>query len=136
MNNKRCRILICDDRPEYRELVKLVLGREPDIEIVGEAGNGREGVDEALRLRPHVVLMDLNMPELTGLEATRRIGKASKRIKVLIVSAFGSEAVLMSCLQAGASGFVQKHRLSELAPAIYALKKGETYAEGTGADGG
>jgi len=126
--NRRCRVLVCDDQVEFRDLVKVLLRREPNIEVVGEAGDGKEGVDQALKLRPDVVLMDLNMPELSGLEATRRIRKVSKRIKVLILSAFSGEDVVSPCLEAGASGYVQKHRsLSELAEAIVTLRRGGTY---------
>lgn len=126
--NKRCRVLVCDDHAEFRDLVKLMLKREPSIEVVGEAGDGREGVDQALKLRPDVVLMDLNMPELTGLEATRLIRKASSRIKVLIVSAFSGEEAVIPCLNAGASGFLQKYRsLTDLTRAIATVRKGGTY---------
>ncbi len=126
--NKKCRILICDDHPEFRGLVKDVLRRTPYIEIVGEAGDGKEVVHKALKWRPDVVLMDLNMPELTGLEATRRIRRVTKRVKVLVVSAFGGEDVASPCLRAGASGFFQKYRpLSELSGAILAVWKGGTY---------
>jgi DNA-binding NarL/FixJ family response regulator len=126
--NRRCRLLICDDHPEFRDLVKDVLKRAPNIEIVGEAGNGKEAVDRALRLRPDVVLMDLNMPELSGLEATRRIRRATKRVRVLMASAFGAEEVIVPCMEAGASGFFQKYRpLAELNQAIETVWKGGTF---------
>ena len=125
---RKCRVLICDDHAEFRDLVKLVLRRAPNIDIVGEAGDGRAAVDKAQRLRPDVVLMDLNMPELDGLEATRRIKKASKRVKVLIVSAFGGEDQVSPCLHAGASGYFQKyHPLTELSRAVDAVSRGATY---------
>ena len=125
---RRCRVLICDDHAEFRDLVKLVLKREPNIDIVGEAGDGRAAVDKAQRLRPDVVLMDLHMPEFDGLEATRRIKKASKRVKVLIVSAFGGEDLVSPCLNAGASGYFQKyHPLTELTRAVDAVSRGGTY---------
>jgi DNA-binding NarL/FixJ family response regulator len=108
--------------------VKLVLRRDPNIDIVGEAGDGKEVVDKARRLRPDVVLMDLHMPEVDGLEATRRIKRARKRVKVLIVSAFGGEDVVSPCLSAGASGYFQKyHPLTELSRAVDAVNKGGTY---------
>lgn len=125
--NKKCRVLICDDHADFRDLVKYALKRVPDIEVIGEAGDGGEVVDKALKLRPDVVLMDLNMPVFTGLEATRRIKEANKRIKVLIVS-FGGDNVVSPCLNAGASGYFQKHRsLSELTQAIDAVRRGDTY---------
>lgn len=126
--NKKCRVLICDDHADFRDLVKCALKRAPHIEVVGEAGDGKEVVDKALKLQPDVVLMDLNMPVLTGLEATRRIKQASKRIKVLILSALGGEEVVSPCLTAGASGYVQKyHSLSELTQAIDTVRRGSTY---------
>jgi DNA-binding NarL/FixJ family response regulator len=126
--NRRCRILICDDHAEFRDMVKTVLKRETGIEIVGEAGDGKECIEQALKLRPDVVLMDLHLPELNGLEATRRIRKATKRIKVLILSAFSGEDVVLPCRKAGASGYLQKYRsLSELSEAIQVVRRGGTY---------
>jgi DNA-binding NarL/FixJ family response regulator len=126
--NRRYKVLICDDHAEFRDLVKTVLQRNAQIEIVGEAGNGDEAVKEALRLRPDVVLMDLNMPKLSGLEATRRIRRASRHIKILIVSALESEEAVSPCLNAGASGFFQKFdALSDLSHAIELVSNGEAY---------
>lgn len=126
--NKACRVLICDDHAEFRDLVKTVLRRKPNIEVVGEAANGQECIKQALKLRPDVVLMDLHLPDLNGLEATRRIRRASKRIKVLILSADSGEEVVSPCREAGASGYVQKYRsLSELGEAIEVVRRGGTY---------
>jgi two-component system, NarL family, response regulator NreC len=126
--NRKCKVLVCDDHEDFRDLIKCALKSEPHIEIVGEASDGQEAVNKALKLRPDVVLMDLNMPRLTGLEATRRIKRAIKRINVLIVSMFDAEDFLPPCLEAGASGFVQKyHPLSELSQAIDAVRSGGTY---------
>ena len=126
--NKRCTVLICDDHAELRALLKDVLKRSPHIQIIGEAGNGKEAVDKALSLRPHVVLMDLNMPELDGLEATRRIRKASRRIRVLVMSAIGGEELVAPCLDAGASGYFVKYaRLYELSRAIDVVRRGRRY---------
>lgn len=126
--NKECRVLICDDHAEFRDLVKAILRRQPNIDIVGEASDGQECIEQALQLRPDVVLMDLHLPELNGLEATRRIRRASKRIKVLILSADSGEDVVSPCRKAGASGYVQKYRsLSELGEAIEVVRRGGTY---------
>jgi len=131
--NRKCRVLICDDHAEFRDLLKAVLTDDQQIEIIGEASNGKEAVYKALRLRPDVVLMDLSMPEVTGLEATRRIRRASKRIKILIVSAFDGEEVASPCLHAGASGFFQKCRpLAELSQAIETVRRGESYLSPSG----
>ena len=126
--NKKCRVLLCDDHADFRDLVKYALKRVPNIEVVGEAGDGNEVVDKALKLHPDIVLMDLNMPVSTGLEATRRIKQASKRIKVLILSAFGGDDVVSPCMNAGASGYIQKyHSLTELTLAIDTIRRGGTY---------
>jgi two-component system invasion response regulator UvrY len=123
-----CTVLICDDHSEFRDLVKHTLKRTPHIQVIGEAGNGKEAVEKALRLRPHVVLMDLSMPELGGLEATRRIRKASRRIRVLVVSGFPGEDLGPSCLDAGASGYFCKYTpLSQLSQAIETVRKGHRY---------
>ena len=125
---KKCKVLICDDHDEFRGLVRAVLKRDPRVEVVGEAADGKEVVDKALRLRPHVVLMDLNMPQLTGLEATRRIRRSSRRIRILMVSAFRGEDVVSPCLDAGASGYFEKYRpLAELSEAIETVWKGGRY---------
>ena len=74
---RRTRVLICDDYPLFREGIKAVLREDPSIEVVGEARNGREGVEMSLELAPDVVILDISLPEISGLEATRRIKRAN-----------------------------------------------------------
>ena len=106
--NRRTRVLICDDFPLFREGIKAVLREEPSIEVVGEAKNGREGVEMSLRLAPDVVILDISLPEISGIEATRRIKRANKRIKILMLTTHDEEELVLRCLDAGASAHVLK----------------------------
>jgi DNA-binding NarL/FixJ family response regulator len=102
------RVLVVDDQAMVRAGFRLLLADQPDIEVVAEASNGLEAVAEAARCRPHVVLMDIRMPELDGLEATRRILTADPSSRVLILTTFDLDEYVYRALQAGASGFVLK----------------------------
>jgi DNA-binding NarL/FixJ family response regulator len=102
------RVLVVDDQAMVRAGFRMLLGDEPDIEVVAEASNGREAVAEAARCRPHVVLMDIRMPELDGLEATRRILAADASARVLILTTFDLDEYVYRALKVGASGFVLK----------------------------
>ena len=102
------RVLVVDDQAMVRAGFRLLLADEPDIEVVAEAGNGLEAVAEAARHRPDVVLMDIRMPELDGLEATRRILAADPNARILILTTFDLDEYVHRALKAGASGFVLK----------------------------
>ena len=102
------RVLVVDDQSMVRAGFRLLLADEPDIEVVAEAGNGREAVAHAARLEPDVILMDIRMPELDGLEATRRILATGTAAKVLILTTFDLDEYVFEALRAGASGFVLK----------------------------
>ena len=101
-------VLIADDQALVRAGFRMIIDTEDDLEIVGEAGNGRDAVDEARRLRPDVVLMDIRMPELDGLEATRRILAADGTTRILVLTTFDLDEYVYEALRAGASGFVLK----------------------------
>src|SRR5829696_1181774 len=88
--------------------LRMLLAGEPDIEVVAEAGNGLQAVAQARRFHPHVVLMDIRMPELDGLEATRRILAADQSARVLVLTTFDLDEYIFQALRAGASGFVLK----------------------------
>jgi DNA-binding NarL/FixJ family response regulator len=105
---KPIRILLADDQPLLRTGFKMVLGAEPDLDIVGEAGNGVEAVDLARRLLPDVVLMDIRMPRLDGVGATRAIVEAKLPVRVLILTTFDLDEYVVGALRAGASGFLAK----------------------------
>ena len=102
------RVLVADDQSMVRAGFRMLLAEEPDIEVVAEASNGLEAVDKAARFRPTVVLMDIRMPELDGLEATRRILAADGKIRILILTTFDLDEYVYEALRAGASGFVLK----------------------------
>ena len=102
------RVLVVDDQSMVRAGFRLLLGDEPGIEVVAEASNGLEAVEQAFRSHPDVVLMDIRMPELDGLEATRRILSADASARVLILTTFNLDDYVYEALQAGASGFVLK----------------------------
>jgi DNA-binding NarL/FixJ family response regulator len=102
------RVLVADDQAMVRAGFRMLLSDEPDIEVVAEADNGLEAVDKAARFDPTVVLMDIRMPELDGLEATRRIVAADPDARVLILTTFDLDEYIFEALSAGASGFVLK----------------------------
>jgi DNA-binding NarL/FixJ family response regulator len=102
------RVLIADDQSMVRAGLRMLLSGEDDIEVVAEAGNGLEAVEKAAYIKPTVVLMDIRMPELDGLEATRRILSADGAARVLILTTFDLDEYVYEGLRAGASGFVLK----------------------------
>jgi DNA-binding NarL/FixJ family response regulator len=102
------RVLVADDQSMVRAGFRMLLAEEPDIEVVAEASNGLEAADKAARFQPTVVLMDIRMPELDGLEATRRILAADDSARILILTTFDLDEYVYEALRAGASGFVLK----------------------------
>ncbi|MEU3619420.1 response regulator transcription factor [Streptomyces sp. NPDC006872] len=104
------RVLVADDQPVIRAGFRMLIDAEPDLEVVGEAGNGREAVTLARDARPDVILMDIRMPEMDGLEATRTIGadKDLAALKVLILTTFEADEYVFEALSGGASGFLGK----------------------------
>ncbi|MEU4645815.1 response regulator transcription factor [Micromonospora sp. NPDC023814] len=104
------RVLVCDDQELIRTGFTTIIGAQPDMEIVGECGDGRAAVDLAARLRPDVVVMDVRMPVLDGIEATRLLAGAGvpEPVKVLVVTTFNLDEYVYEALRAGASGFLLK----------------------------
>jgi DNA-binding NarL/FixJ family response regulator len=120
------RVLVVDDQSMVRAGFRLLLADEPDIEVVAEAGNGREAVTYAARVRPDVILMDIRMPELDGLEATRRILATDTTARVLILTTFDLDDYVFEALRSGASGFVLKDDPPEqLLAAVRTIAAGE-----------
>ena len=120
------RVLIADDQALMRAGFRMILEVEPDLEIVGEAANGREAVAEAGRLRPDVVLMDVRMPEMDGIEATRRLLHGNNDTKVVMLTTFDMDEYVYEALRAGASGFLLKDTPpGELLAAIRVIAAGE-----------
>ena len=102
------RVLVADDQSMVRAGFRMLLGGEEDMEVVAEASNGIEAVDKAARFNPGIILMDIRMPELDGLQATRRILAADKAARILILTTFDLDEYVFEALRAGASGFVLK----------------------------
>ncbi|WP_326553702.1 response regulator transcription factor [Micromonospora sp. NBC_01813] len=120
------RILLADDQPLLRTGFRMVLGAEEDLDIVGEAGDGAEAVDLARRLLPDVVLMDIRMPRMDGVAATRAIVDARLPVRVLILTTFDLDEYVVGALRAGASGFLAKDVPAEdLVAAIRTVAVGE-----------
>lgn len=126
----KLRVLIADDHQIMREGLRALVDRQPDMETVGEADNGRAAVALAQQLRPDVVVMDVSMPELNGLKATERLKKLCPEIKVLTLTRHADDSYLRQLLQAGACGYVLKQSAStQLISAIRAVAGGGTYLD-------
>jgi DNA-binding NarL/FixJ family response regulator len=119
-------VLIVDDQALVRAGFRMVLEAEDDLQVVGEAASGSEAVEEALRAQPDVVLMDVRMPELDGIEATRRLVAAGSSARVVMLTTFDLDEYVYSALRAGASGFVLKDIPPEqLVDGIRAVARGD-----------
>ncbi len=124
----KIRVFLADDHLILREGIRSLLGKVSDIEVVGEAGEGGETVAKVEQLVPDVVLMDITMPGMSGLEATRQIKRKYPQLKVLILTIHETSQYLSQMLQAGASGYVVKTTAaSELISAIRAVHQGDVY---------
>jgi len=120
------RVLIADDQALVRAGFRKLLETDPEIVVVGEAGDGREAVDLTRRLRPSLVLMDIRMPRLDGIEATRRLTADGEGVRVLILTTFGLDDYVYEALRAGASGFMLKDAPpEELLAAIAVVARGD-----------
>ncbi len=125
---KRIRILLADDHAVVRQGFKMILEAQPDMEIVGEAGNGREAVETAEKLRPDVVVMDVAMPELNGIEAARRLVDTNPHAKVLALSMHKDSVYVREILRAGARGYLLKDSVAaDLVAAVRAVASGQSW---------
>jgi DNA-binding NarL/FixJ family response regulator len=121
------RVLLADDQPLMRTGLQMILRAEPDIEVVGEAGNGREAVDITRRVAPDVVLMDIRMPECDGLEATRQLLSGPQvAARIIILTTFEDDQYVFDAIRAGASGFLLKTTAADqLVDAIRVVAAGD-----------
>ena len=125
---KKTRVLIVDDHTLVRDGIRALLELVADVEVVGEATNGKEALEKVKELFPDIVLMDLSMPVMSGLEATRRIRREHPEIKVLALTQYDDADYVVPVIEAGAQGFITKmSAFSELATAIQAVYSGESY---------
>ncbi len=124
----KIRILLADDHTILRQGLKRILELDPTFEVVGEAGDGREAVKKAEALTPDVVVMDISMPILNGIEATRQIAKTLPKTKILILTVHESDQIALEILHAGATGYLLKDTAAdELTAAIKAVYRGDSY---------
>src|SRR5690348_13062168 len=125
---RRIRLLLVDDHSVIRQALRMLLESQPELEVVGDAENGREALLAVERLHPDVVLMDVVMPGLNGIEATRQIRRFSRGSRVVMLSGFVDEDQLLAALRAGASGYLMKSSdISELVLAIQTVHRGNSY---------
>ena len=125
---ERIRVLIADDHTLVREGLRALLEGQGDFEVIAEASNGREAVDRAIQMRPDVVLMDLGMPDLDGLAATRHILRTNPAIRILVLTVHETEDYFFRVLEVGAHGFLVKDAAStELVAAVRAVHHGGVY---------
>ena len=128
----KIRVLLVDDHAIMRDGIRALLGLNEDIEIVGEASEGREAIEKTKELSPDLVIMDIAMPRIDGLEATRRIKKQNPNVKVLILTQYNNKEYILSAVKAGAAGYLPKRALgSELVSAVRAIQRGESFLHPT-----
>ena len=126
------RVLVCDDQTVVREGLAAILSTAPGIEVVGLAENGREAIALVDEARPDVVLMDLKMPVLNGVQATRSLRRDHPELRILVLTTYASEEWIMDAIQAGANGYLLKDaRRGELIAAIKGTAKGRTFLDPT-----
>jgi DNA-binding NarL/FixJ family response regulator len=128
MQNRKTRVLLADDHTVVRKGFRMILDQQDDLEVVGEASNGKEAVELANTLQPEVVVMDVTMPELNGIEATRRIAEVAPRARVLALSMHKDSVYVREILRAGAKGYLLKDSgETDLLHAVRVIARGEAF---------
>lgn len=125
-------ILLADDHTILRAGLKMMLNAQPDMEVVGEAQDGRQALHEAQRLHPDIILMDITMPDMNGIEATKQVKKYLPEVKVLILTMHENEEYVFQALRAGASGYMLKEAAdTDLINALHVIQSGNFYLSPT-----
>jgi two-component system response regulator NreC len=125
---EKIKVLVVDDHAIMRDGIRAMLSAVDDVDVVGEASDGRQAVDKVQEMDPDVVVMDISMPDMDGIEATRRIKKKTTKARVLILTQYDNKEYILSAIKAGASGYVPKRALgSDLITAIRAVHKGQSF---------
>jgi RNA polymerase sigma factor (sigma-70 family) len=128
VSSSTIRILLADDHTILRQGLKLILSSQPDLQVVGEAANGNEVVQLAQELRPDIVLLDVAMPELNGIDATRRMMETNPKLRILVLSMHKEAVYVREILRAGARGYLLKDVIdSELLSAVRSVARGDGY---------
>jgi two-component system response regulator NreC len=128
----KIRILLADDHTILRAGLKMMLNAQPDMEVIGEAQDGRQAIEETQKLRPDIVLMDITMPDFNGIEATRQIKRLVSDVKILMLTMHEHDEYVFQALQAGASGYMLKEAAdTELITALHVITSGQFYLSPT-----
>jgi two-component system response regulator NreC len=128
----KIRILLADDHTILRAGLRMMLNAQPDMEVIGEAQDGRQAIEETQKLRPDIVLMDITMPDLNGIEATRQIKRLVSDVKILMLTMHEHDDYVFQALQAGASGYMLKEAAdTELITALHVITSGQFYLSPT-----
>ena len=126
----KIRVLLAEDHETVRHGLKLLINRQPDMEVIGEAGDGRDAVERVGSLKPHVAVLDVSMPQMNGLEATRAIRESAPTTAVVALTRYDDDAYVQELLSAGATGYVLKQSPStELVDAVRAAAAGRRYLD-------
>jgi two-component system response regulator NreC len=126
----KLRIILAEDHETVRQGLKLIVNSQTDMEVIGEANNGSAAIKLARELAPDIVVMDISMPELNGLKATKKLKQVCPQVKVLTLTRHTDDAYLQQLIQAGASGYVLKQSApTELIRAIHAVSEGKSYLD-------
>lgn len=125
--DEKIRLLLVDDHPVVRKGTRDLLESHEDLVVIGEAADGQEAIDQAMKLHPNVILMDVSMPGMNGIEATKRIKALAPTISVLVLTSYDDDAYVFALLEAGAAGYLLKNaREDELIQAVRAVASGES----------
>jgi two-component system response regulator NreC len=126
----KLRIMLAEDHLTVREGIKLLVNAQPDMEVIGEVGDGSAALKEVQKLHPDIIVMDISMPELNGLKATKKLKQVCPDVKVLTLTRHTDDAYLQQLIEAGASGYVLKQSApSELIRAIRSIAEGNSYLD-------